>query len=109
MKELRCSVYRNFCWWRSDGRDVAPEHVEPLTDHAQEHINAMLQEGYTAGQLYECVSVPGDDPALGVEYVGWWDTATKPVEIGEDGYLDGNAPEFRPLLDAYERRSPAPR
>ena len=55
-------------WWSVDDSVEMKDYFESqLMDHADDHINEMVAEGYTSGELNHTIS--GD----GVEFRGWWE------------------------------------
>ena len=63
--ELTYNVYRR------DGKPIAPEHVDPLTEHARNHVFDMAKEGYWCGQFW--VTLPlNEDSGVEIDYEGWF-------------------------------------
>ena len=38
----------SYRWWRTDGGEIVPAHVEPLDNHAAERILSAFQEGFSS-------------------------------------------------------------
>ena len=72
MKQLERSYGITYRWWRDDGQDIEPEHVQALEESADSRIAEMLGEGYSCGELQDNIRMTDDDPDDGVEYSGWW-------------------------------------
>lgn len=64
-------------WWKADnGEEIKPSHIEALEETAEQRINEMRADGFTAGELIDSISMDDDDPEDGVSYSGWWESRT---------------------------------
>ncbi len=77
MKQLELTETVSFRWWRPDGKDIIPEHVEPLKEHARAHIQEMHRDGYIMGVLEANMCLDEDEPW--VEYKGSWTVGSAPM------------------------------
>lgn len=79
MKQLEVKQAITYRWWRNDKKPIKPAHVEALKETAMERIAKMMADGYTSGELSDCIHmskwvgvVAWND---GVEYTGWWEVS----------------------------------
>ncbi len=57
-------------WWCDDDVEMKDYFESQLNEHADNHIQDMIADGYTSGDLYHVIS--GDD----VDFRGWWEIET---------------------------------
>ena len=82
MLQIKREKTISYRWWRSDGEDVDPAHVEALVESADDRIAQMMKEGFVSGELCDniCSETDNED---GVEYSGWWEVRLKEGEDHE--------------------------
>jgi len=81
MKIFEKSFTINYKWYRNNGEDIKPDHVEALEESAMNQIKKMLAEEYVRGQLLDNIKMDDTDGEDGVEYIGWWDLIVNLNEI----------------------------
>ncbi len=74
MKQLEATRTQTYNWWRNDGEDIQPNHVEALKEEAEHRIASMTPQGFTSGELNSSIRISDEDGDDGVEYRGWWTT-----------------------------------
>ncbi|MFA7218997.1 MAG: hypothetical protein WC119_00530 [Synergistaceae bacterium] len=72
MKQIVVEVKFTYRWWREDGKDIVPEHIEALQETALKHIGEKIAEGYVEGELTDNIHMIGSDPEDGIYYRGYW-------------------------------------
>ena len=79
---MKREVIISYNWSKdSDELDNSTEikfkHQEALEESAMNRILEMMKEGYTSGELVDCVRMDDEDGEEGIEYSGWWSIDTK--------------------------------
>ena len=77
---MKRKIVITYEWWRGIHEGVKPSHVEALEESATAHINTMLAEEFTSGELIDNINMDDDDPKDGEEYLGWWSATTKNID-----------------------------
>jgi hypothetical protein len=74
MKELERKFRITYRWWRGGNKTIKQEHIEDLDEHAMEHIQSMMLDGYSSGELNANVNTAANsDLEDGIEYSGYWE------------------------------------
>lgn len=59
-------------WWTAGSNKEPPQKfAEALKEAGFERAVAMMKEGFTGGELFDCVRLDDED-GDGVEFRGWW-------------------------------------
>ena len=81
---MRREVTISYNWEKQgDGKDdgtIKPKHQEALEESAMDRISKMMKEGYSSGELFDCVRFGDEDGEDGIEYSGSWDITTKNID-----------------------------
>ena len=67
---IRKSINIKYNWHRALNQAIPEDHLELLSEHAEERIFAMIKEGYLEGELH-CIIRCDDDQDI--EYSGYWE------------------------------------
>ena len=62
-------------WWRPDGKDIEPEHVEMLTEAAENIINYSDRDN---GHLHQYLGLDDNSEAI-IKYEGGWEISYCPA------------------------------
>jgi len=77
---MKREVVISYNWSAEDNGEIKPNHQEALEESAMARITEMMKEGYTSGELIDCVRFGDEDGEDGIEYSGSWDITTKNVD-----------------------------
>ena len=69
---MKQEIKITYQWSNQNGNEVKERHREALEETAIKRIYEMMTDGYTSGELYDCMT-DGED---GIEYSGWWSMTT---------------------------------
>lgn len=72
MKRLERHFVIRYWWYRADGAEICPGHVEDLDEHAADHIRVMTQRGYTSGKLRHELESYHRSGITSTDYQGGW-------------------------------------
>ncbi len=61
-----CTRHINYWWRRDSGKPISQKHIKLLEASAEQHIFEMRKEGYSSGELNECLG------KTEIGYTGWW-------------------------------------
>ena len=61
-------------YWKANTNSgvIRPEHIDALTEDAEDRIAHMVKEGYERGELHTYVKIDDADGEDGVSYSGFW-------------------------------------
>ena len=71
MKQMKRKMIITYRWWRNDGKEINPSHVEALEETAMNRIKKMMEEWYTSGELCDIIHDSLD--LKGRVYTGHWE------------------------------------
>jgi len=69
MKQIERVKTITYRWWRNDGKNIQSLHVKTLEEIANNHISAMIADGFTSGDLHDTLN-------NAVDYSGYWEATT---------------------------------
>ena len=74
---MKKKIIIRYNWINENDTDIKKSHLEALEETAMNRIFEQCQEGYTSGELIDCVRMGEEDGEEGIEYSGWWDMNTE--------------------------------
>lgn len=79
--------------------ETPERHLEALEETGMDRAHEMMLQGYSEGELYDNITMPGD-PEEGVDYRGWW---TSEASIDREiPVFDGFAAEVAAKIRALD-------
>lgn len=73
MKQFEKQFTVTFRWQRADGKPIRKIHTDALEEAAIDRIFSMWTNGFTSGELSDCITMDSRDPKDGQDYSGWWE------------------------------------
>lgn len=70
-KEFKRQITIEYNWWREDGKNIHPNHLESLDNHAKFRALEQIELGYTSGELYS------ENKSGKIIFRGNWSLTTK--------------------------------
>ena len=70
MAQIERKIIITYRWWITYNKDesISLQHTEILESSAIKHINEMIDQGFSSGDLNEEIHV--------MNYSGWWEVTT---------------------------------